>query len=81
MYADDALNELLNSLVETREAISDFTEKWHEWQRLSFCGITYYPEHDPRQYSDILKKKRSHSKKPNTKGFVVRPKMYARQRR
>ena len=81
MYADDALNELLNSLAETREAISDFAEKWHEWQQLAFCGITYYPEYNPRQYSDILKNKKRHSKKPNTKGFVVRPKMYARQRR
>ena len=58
------------------------TTVYREYMDLYFLGnIKTYPQYTPRQYSDILKTKKKHAKKPNTKGFVVRPKMYARQRR
>ena len=78
MYADDALRELIKSIEASRDSISEFAEEWNWW---ILRNQPYSPVYDPRQYSDILKKKKKHAKKPNTKGFVVRPKMYARQRR
>ena len=65
------------------DLLEEFTyEVYREYMDLYFLGnIKTYPQYTPRQYSDILKKKKKHSKKPNTKGFVVRSKMYARLRR
>ena len=69
--------------IDILDLLEEFTYGvYREYMDLYLLGdIKTYPQYTPIQYSDILKKKKKHAKKPNTKGFVVRPKMYARQRR